>query len=74
MENKITQGSKNTLGGINSRLNDTEKWISELECRGVEIPATVLEIPATVLKREWKEMGMIEKTSGAILRALIFEL
>ena len=67
MENKITQGSKNTLGGINSRLNDTEKWISELECRGVEIPATVL-------KREWKEMGMIEKTSGAILRALIFAL
>ena len=29
---------KNTLEGINSRFNDTEEWISELEDRAVEIP------------------------------------
>ena len=69
-----TRKKKNTLGGINSRLNDTEKWISYLEGRGLEILATVQEIPATVLKKEWKEMGIIEKTSGAISRALIFAL
>ena len=28
---------KNTLEGINHRLNDTEEWISELEDRIVEI-------------------------------------
>ena len=28
---------KNVLEGINSRLNDTEKWISELEDRVMEI-------------------------------------
>ena len=28
---------KNTLEGINSRLNDTEEWISELEDKVVEI-------------------------------------
>ena len=28
---------KNTLEGINSRLDDTEEWISELEERIVEI-------------------------------------
>ena len=27
---------KNVLEGINSRLNDTEKWISELEDRVME--------------------------------------
>ena len=30
---------KNTLEGINSRLNDTEDWISEVEGRVVEITA-----------------------------------
>ena len=33
---------KNTLEGINSRLYDTEEWISELEDRMVEITATKL--------------------------------
>ena len=36
MKNAITE-MKNTLEGINSRLNDSEKWISELEDRVVEI-------------------------------------
>ena len=31
---------KNTLEGINSRLNNSEGWISELEDRVVEITAT----------------------------------
>ena len=36
MKNKITK-IKNTLEGTNSRLDDTEKWISELEDRVLEI-------------------------------------
>lgn len=35
MKNKVSE-MKNTLEGINSRLNDTEKWISELEDRVME--------------------------------------
>ena len=38
MRNTKTE-MKNTLGGINSRLNDTEEQISELEDRVVEITA-----------------------------------
>ena len=30
---------KNTLEGINSRINEAEKWINELEDRVVEITA-----------------------------------
>lgn len=33
---KITK-MKNTLEAINNRLNEADKWISELECRVVEI-------------------------------------
>ena len=36
MRNTITE-TKNTLEGINSRLDDKEEQISELEDRGVEI-------------------------------------
>ena len=36
IKNIITE-MKNALEGINSRLNDTEEWISELEDRLVEI-------------------------------------
>ena len=36
MKNTITE-MKNTLEGINSRINNTEEWISELEDRAVEI-------------------------------------
>ena len=31
--------TKNTLEGINSRLNDTKEWIRELEDRELEITA-----------------------------------
>lgn len=36
LKNTITE-MKNTLEGINSRLNDTENWISNLEGRRLEI-------------------------------------
>ena len=39
MKNTITE-MKNTLEGINSRLNDTEDWIREVQGRVVEITAT----------------------------------
>ena len=39
MKNTITE-MKNTLEGINSRPNDTEEWISDLEDKVVEITAT----------------------------------
>ena len=42
MKNTITK-TKNTLEGINDRENDTEKWISELEDRVVEISDTEQE-------------------------------
>ena len=35
--NKITE-IKNTLEGINSRLDNTEEWITNLEDMAVEIP------------------------------------
>lgn len=37
MKNTITEMIKNTKEVIKSRLNHTEKWISELENRVVEI-------------------------------------
>ena len=39
MQNTVVE-RKNTLEGINSKWNDTEEWISELEDRGVEITDT----------------------------------
>ena len=38
MNNTITE-LKNTLEGINSRITETEEWISDLEDRMVEITA-----------------------------------
>ena len=38
MNNTITK-IKNTLEGTNSRITETEEWISELEDRMVEITA-----------------------------------
>lgn len=32
----VIRKMKNILKGINSRLNDTEEWISELEDRGAK--------------------------------------
>ena len=40
MNNTITE-IKNTLEGTNSRITETEEWISELEDRMVEITAEV---------------------------------
>ena len=39
MNNTIAE-MKNTLEGINSRVNEAEEWISELKERLVEITAT----------------------------------
>lgn len=39
MQNTVVE-RKNTLEGINSKWNDTEEWISELEDRVVEITET----------------------------------
>ena len=39
MNNIITEMT-NTLEGINSRINEAEEWISDLEDRLVEITAT----------------------------------
>ena len=38
MNNTITE-MKNTLEGINSRITEAEKWISDLEDRMVEFTA-----------------------------------
>ena len=37
--NKTISEMKNTLEGINNRITEAEKWISELEDRKVEITA-----------------------------------
>ena len=42
-EKNIITEMKNTLEGINSRLNDTEEWIRELEDRVAEITAAEQE-------------------------------
>ena len=39
MKNTVTE-MRTTVEGINSRLNDTEKWITELEDRIVKTTAT----------------------------------
>ena len=39
MNNTITE-LKNILEGINSRINEADEWISDLEDRIVEITAT----------------------------------
>lgn len=62
MQNTITE-MKNILEGINSRLNDKEEWISELEDN--------IEIIATEQKKEWKER---HETSRAASNTLMFAL
>ena len=47
MKNTITE-VKNTLGGVNNRLNVSEEWIGNLEDR-------VVEITASEQKKDWKE-------------------
>ena len=58
---------KNTLGGIYTRLNDSEGWISELEDR-------VVEITATEQKKEWKEMRTVQETFGTTSSTLMSTL
>ena len=45
---------KNALEGINSRLDDTEQWISELEGR-------VVEITEAEKKKEFKNWGQVKR-------------
>ena len=61
---------KNTLEGINSRLNDTEDWISEVEGRVVEITA----IEQRTAKKKKKNENNKQKTSGRASESLIFML
>lgn len=64
MKNKVSE-MKNTLEGINSRLNDTERWIWK----------TVVE--TMILKRKNKKirkMRTIQETSVATSSTLIFAL
>ena len=61
---------KNTLEGINSRLNDTEDWISEVEGRVVEITA----IEQRTAKKKKKNEKNKQKTSGRASESLIFML
>ena len=51
MNNKINE-IKNTLEGINSRINEAEEWISDLEDKTVEI--------TTAEKNKEKRMKRIE--------------
>ena len=64
MNNTITE-IKNTLEGINSRIMETEEWISELEDR-------MVEITATEQNKERKEMRTNPETSGTTLNAPTF--
>ena len=48
---------KNSLEGINSRITEAEKWISDLE-------DTIVEITATEQNKEGKELRTASDTSG----------
>ena len=50
----ITPEIKNTLEGINSRINQAEEWISELKDRMVEVTAylAVIRIKTRIKKKE----------------------
>ena len=64
---------KNTLEGINSRLNDTEDWISEVEGRVVEITA-IEQRTAKKKKKKKKNEKNKQETSGRASESLIFML
>ena len=67
MNNTITE-MKNTLEGINSRKNEAEEWISELEDRMVEITATEQN------KEKRMKMRTVTENSGTILNTPTFAL
>ena len=58
MKNTITE-FKNTLEGTNSRITETEEWISELEDRMVEITANEKSKEKTMKRNE-----TVSETSG----------
>ena len=60
---------KNTLEGINSRISETEEWISELEDKMVEITSE----EQNKVKR-MKRARTVSETSGTISNAPRFEL
>ena len=53
MNNMITE-MKNTLEGMNSRINEWEEWVSELKDRLMEI--TTVEQNNNNNKKQWKEI------------------
>ena len=66
--NTITE-IKNTLEGINSRISETEEWISELEDKMVEITSE----EQNKVKR-MKELRIVSETSGTISKAPTYKL
>ena len=52
---------KNTLQGINSRLNDREEWVSDMEDRIVEITQSEKQKEERIKK---KKKGQFKGTSG----------
>ena len=65
MNNAITE-IKSTLEGINSRITEVEKRISEEEDR-------MVKINEAERKKELKEMRTTSETSGTMLNAPTFE-
>ena len=65
MNNEITE-IKNTLEGINSRINEAEDRISEVEHR-------MVEINEAERKKELKEMRTTSEMSGTMSNAPTFE-
>ena len=65
INNTITE-MKNTREVINSRINEAEEWISDLDDRRVEITATEQN------KEKRKEMKTFSETSGTKLNAPTF--
>ena len=60
---------KNTLEEINSRLDHTKEWISELEHRVVEI----IKVEQKKKKKVFK-LRIVQETSGATSNILAFTL
>ena len=69
MMNNTVNEIKNSLEGINSRITETEEWISDLEHKIVEINAK-----SRINKKERKELKTASETSGTTLNAPTFEL
>ena len=68
MSNTITE-LKTTLEGINSRITETEEWISDLEYRMVEITAMEQN-----KEKQWKKLKTTWETSGKTLNGPTFTL